>query len=75
MLRGALQGTYGWRIVQVEMALLEGLAVITLGIRQAEKAFLEKVAAGLSDVCVTLGTCKSILFLVPEGKGDILKAM
>lgn len=43
-----MRATYGRSIVQVKVALLDGLAVHTLRIRQTEETLLEKVTGQLS---------------------------
>lgn len=40
--------TYSGSVVQVEMSLLERLAVVTLGVRQTEKSLLQEVAGKVS---------------------------
>jgi hypothetical protein len=40
--------TYSGSVVQVEMSLLERLAVITLGVRQTEESLLQEVAGKIS---------------------------
>lgn len=71
----ALLQTYGWRVVKVEMAFLDTLTVDTLGVGKTEETLLEKVTRTVS-VCTHIRwLVDPLLFLVPEGKGDILQTV
>lgn len=60
----------------MEVSLLNTLSMVSLRVRETEKPFLEKVTAKRSSAA---WPCESqlvnALFLVPEGKGNVLQSM
>ena len=67
-----------WRVVNVEVRLLDTFAVVSLRIRQTEEAFLEKVAIRRVRPWSTRRdqwSPANLLLLVPEGKGNVLQPM
>ena len=67
----------GRRVVEVEVAFFDGLAVVALRVRKAKETFLEVAAVGRTSAreeWVKEGG-RDLLLLVPKGKGNVHAAV